>query len=516
MPKEKIFSKLKYIDYNNLLEQVLEKKDFPSMGKNLILSILYKMETNYSDYKTVKRDVEEKEEILQNFIDTVNNNCKNLIIIKPESKKSDILKNIDSNYIANINKKELEVFPHEIYILEGLYSLKYNVKMVDEKYGILKEAIIEVLQKGNSCNNVELLRDFYGFSWYITPNEFEDVYSNLIYQNIRIIAGNDLIKKWLQNEDDKIDYIEELKKELNRRYDNQIAQQIFEQIFITILKIYLEKHPEKIREMQNNNTIKPKQNLTKYLEEVSKNKKKILKQLDKLDRCINDIENLKNELNERRQAGIQISSIKELKEVLIEERKKCIEKIAEYNKEIDPRQFMKKNNAVKKVELFNYNAISESKTTAFEELIKLQRLFLKGYAILAKKLIGKKEIIELIYEFRYYNLIPITNNEQIKDNKELKEDVNYMRELLIDKALKEKIINSVNSNSFINKEVLKNIFSLRIINLENAEVYMQKKADGIKINYLEGDLQETTKDLIIAEDIGKYKIREKKKIKIFS
>ena len=100
------------------------------------------METNYSDYKTVKRDVEEKEEILQNFIDTVNNNCKNLIIIKPESKKSDILKNIDSNYIANINKKELEVFPHEIYILEGLYSLKYNVKMVDEKYGILKEAII--------------------------------------------------------------------------------------------------------------------------------------------------------------------------------------------------------------------------------------------------------------------------------------------------------------------------------------------------------------------------------------
>ena len=66
MPKEKIFSKLKYKDYNNLLEQVLEKKDFSSTGKNLILSVLYKMETNYNDYKTVKRDITEKEDILYN------------------------------------------------------------------------------------------------------------------------------------------------------------------------------------------------------------------------------------------------------------------------------------------------------------------------------------------------------------------------------------------------------------------------------------------------------------------
>ncbi len=65
MPKEKIFSKLKDKDYNNLLEQILEKKDFSSTGKNLILSILYKMETNYNDYKMVKRDVSDKEEVLK-------------------------------------------------------------------------------------------------------------------------------------------------------------------------------------------------------------------------------------------------------------------------------------------------------------------------------------------------------------------------------------------------------------------------------------------------------------------
>ena len=55
-----------------------------------------------------------------------------------------------------------------------------------------------------------------------------------------------------------------------------------------------------------------------------------------------------------------------------------------------------------------------------------------------------------------------------------------MRAFLIKKALEERIINSVNSNRYINEEILKNIFSLRIINLENAEVNMQKIPGGNK------------------------------------
>ena len=64
--------------------------------------------------------------------------------------------------------------------------------------------------------------------------------------------------------------------------------------------------------------------------------------------------------------------------------------------------------------------------------------------------------------------------------------------------------------------ILKNIFSLRIINLENAEVNVQKIPEGIRANYLDGDVEETSKDIVISKDIGKYKVKEKKKIKIFS
>ena len=295
MPKEKIFSKLKYKDYNNMLEQVLEKKDFSSTGKNLILSVLYKMETNYNDYKTVKRDITDKEKILVNFINIVKNYCNSLIIIKPESKKSVVLNNTTSKYIANSDNKELEVFPNEKYILEGIYSLYDNENMVNDKYGILKDAITEILKNGNSSNNIELLRDFNGFAWYIEPNEFEDIYSNLIFQDIRIIAGNDLLKDWIYNKNEEIDYILELKKELNRRYDQEMAEQLFNQIMITILKVYIERHPAKIKELEVQEKEDP-QDMKKYVEEISRDKKKLLRQVENLDRCINDTDKLTEEL----------------------------------------------------------------------------------------------------------------------------------------------------------------------------------------------------------------------------
>ena len=63
MPKDDIFSKLK--DYNNILENVLEQKDFSVDAKNLLLSMLYKIENGYQDYKTVKVDVSSKSYFLQ-------------------------------------------------------------------------------------------------------------------------------------------------------------------------------------------------------------------------------------------------------------------------------------------------------------------------------------------------------------------------------------------------------------------------------------------------------------------
>ena len=153
-----------------------------------------------------------------------------------------------------------------------------------------------------------------------------------------------------------------------------MAEQLFNQILITILKIYLERHPERIEELEQSDDEEP-QDMKKYIEEVSTNKKKLLKMVDNLDRCINDPDKLKKELIARKKAGKDIKDEAELKQLLISERKKCMDKILEYNKTLDPRQFMKRIKPTKKVELFDYKIVTRSNTTAIEELINLQKIF---------------------------------------------------------------------------------------------------------------------------------------------
>ena len=513
MPKKKIFSKLKFKDYNQLLEKVLETKEYPSTAKNLVLSILYKMETGYEDYKNIKRDVSEKQKIITDLINIIDKKCDTLNVIKPDSARSTELKAVKEHYISNIKEKSLEVLPNERLILQGLYSLEYNPNMVCDKYGVLKKAITYVLSRGNSSNKAEIIRDFNGYSWYISPVEFEDIYSNLIFQNLRIIAGNDLIEAWINNDDKNKDYLQDLQKELARRLDDEKAKELIHQFLKTILVVYLTRFPEDLPKKEEEPDNK---SILKQLDEISRKKRKCLKEVERLDKYINNTTNLKRELTRRKKIGTDLDNIEDLRKVLIKDRENCIKQIKEYNKAIDPSRFVKKVKRTKEVQLINYDEIIINNSSLEDEIIRLEKLFFKDYKILIVKLEGRREIIELMYEFRYYNMIPIDEETQIKDEDLLAKDIDEVRTFLINKALNGKIINVVNNNEYINLEVLKNMFTLRIINLENAEVFFQKIDNGVIINYLEGNNEETAIKIIFPPDIGKYKIKENKKIKIFS
>ena len=62
-----LFSKFK--DYNGELDDVLEGKTFSSNVKTLLLSMVYKLETSYRDFYTVKRCVRKREDFLNGFFD---------------------------------------------------------------------------------------------------------------------------------------------------------------------------------------------------------------------------------------------------------------------------------------------------------------------------------------------------------------------------------------------------------------------------------------------------------------
>ena len=71
MEKEKIIQKLKIKDYNEELEEILDTKTFSKDVKNLLSSMLYKVENSYEDYKKTKVEVELKKELLEEIIEII-------------------------------------------------------------------------------------------------------------------------------------------------------------------------------------------------------------------------------------------------------------------------------------------------------------------------------------------------------------------------------------------------------------------------------------------------------------
>ena len=100
--EEKFFEKIVKKDYNDKLEKILEKKAFAEDTKSILLNILYKIETSYKDYKKVKQNVETKEEIIEEIIEIIQNECQEIKLIYPNSEESSLIGNktflVEKNY----------------------------------------------------------------------------------------------------------------------------------------------------------------------------------------------------------------------------------------------------------------------------------------------------------------------------------------------------------------------------------------------------------------------------------
>ena len=68
MPKKKELF-LKLTNYKEQLEVIIEKKKFSTETENLLSNMLYKVESSYSDYETVRRVVDEKDVLIKNILE---------------------------------------------------------------------------------------------------------------------------------------------------------------------------------------------------------------------------------------------------------------------------------------------------------------------------------------------------------------------------------------------------------------------------------------------------------------
>lgn len=518
--KEEIFSKFK--DYNKELEKILEKKDFEADTKNLLLSMFYKLEMSYHDYFTVKRKVKDKQEYLGNILDNIKNSNQ-IELIKPDNEEFESLKE-NGLYKIDLKLKKIKVVANELALLSAILELNNFEIHLNEKYNLIRNSMPYLLNMAYDMENIEVLRDFNAWSWNTLVNEIKDIPSNLVYQNLKI-AVNKNIFNMLETENKENDVVELIYQELLKLYPEKTVEKFLELIFKISIIIYTRiSSNEKKRLKEENETLEIELNEIKdkkaYIEKITNEKKELTKQLKKLDLTMNSKELLIEEYtrrNEKLSEYNKIFSISHLVEKMQKERKRVLEKIDLCNKKIEPNTYIENRNELQKEFNLLKDINFEKENSVDKELNKLQKLFIED--IFLSKIENAKErneIIDCIYELRYYCFLPYTEEKTIEDIKNLRNGLQIAKEKLIKKLYDYKLINTISTNAQNDIEIIKNIFSLRMINLEDAYLKVKKK-DKQYIIQIYDEKETLEKEIEMELDFNKKdKIKLNRKIKLFN
>ena len=194
MNTEKLFSKFNSRDYNNQLEKILENKDFSVDVKNLLLSMLYKIENAYEDYSTVKRIVDDKKIYIEDILRIIKEKCKKIIIVEEGKQEVQEIEKGSKFFVNKLENTIYLMYPNESLLLYTLYKVDDKQIFLDEKYNLIRNALSALINTGENINNIEVLRDFNGWNWNTLNREIPEITTNLIYQNLIYLLGIDFIK----------------------------------------------------------------------------------------------------------------------------------------------------------------------------------------------------------------------------------------------------------------------------------------------------------------------------------
>lgn len=521
--KEDIFSKFK--DYNNELEKILENKDFSKDSKNLLLSMFYKLETSYSDYETVKRNVKTKQEYLENILENIKY-CNSIVLIKPNTEEFEEFKNENKIFDVDLKLRKIRVIDNELDLLSSILELNNFKIYLDERYNLIRNSFPYILNTGNDMDNTEVLRDFNAFSWNINAEEIENIYVKLIYENLKFALSQNLIKKIEESSAD-FDLIKFIREDLEENNDKKTVDDFLNIIFKLSIIIYIEQSKIERKRLSEEyevieedlETIKNKK---EYINKIIDRKIELNKKIRSLDLILNNDELLVKEFNERNDNELynKIFNIKNFEEKLKRDRDRTLQKIEESNKKLDPKQYIEDKNRIqddyKLLKDINFEENADNKKILFKELKNLQKIFIEK--IIPKKiekLDTKEELINLLYQIRYYNFIPYDKEKAVYEEIELRKIIENVAEILLNKFYNLKIINTISTNKVNDINIIKQILFTKIINLEEIYIEIIKEEKSYKIYiYDDKDTLEVIQEIEL-EFNKKDRIKLKKQIKLF-
>ena len=494
-------SKLLKKDYSEELEEICESKRFEKEAQNLLLSMLYKVDGAYNDYKTVKREVPSKEEFLQIIIDIVKNYCREIEIARPNSEiEKDLTKSrckiVEEEPDNKYNKEQKVIFfPNEKVVLysiikAGLEKINTNLKLKDK-------AILASIQIGRCISASEVIRDFNGFSWSQIVSEIESLECNAIYTDLIYLLGERYVNNLNSNNIEKL--------------QNVINSELLDKIEKLAIRFYLE-YDEKQLELARDNLVKDKKKLEKmengqeYVEKISKVKKELLNKIGKIDEQLNDPKELRDayiNYNKDLPNEKKIFSVSHYEEMIQNKRKNILDEIEEYNKLQNPIEFVKiKESLLERIKYFEeVNKIS---------INQVQFCFFESFSKILDDLNEKDRLIDYIYKIRYLKYLPISKDKLMKDII----DFSDLEKKTIKKCIEKNIITPISNNPDTDYLLLKSIFETRNILLEGLSIKLSIKNGKLISEIYDGDILDSTNEVLLPNGSNIH-LRKTKKVKIF-
>ena len=517
-----LFDKLIKKNYKNELEKILEHKFFGENAKSLLLEILYKIEIGYKDYAIAKVDIKSKDEYIEDFIKIIDKDCKNIKIVQPNSENSKILDG--KPFKINEENNEIICLPIARKLLYAISMINKKEKIVQHKYHLLSTTLSDLINIGDNMNAVEPLRDFDGWSWTTVPEEYESIECNLIYQMLLILVGKDFIADWIKG-DTILDYIEKLEDNLSAIYGEELSSEIIDEIerLSILIKINLDNSTkETIEQLKNDveENLKKFEDKQEYIKELTAEKNRLNRQIKKIDKIISDKELLQKEYvkrNSELSLEDKIFSIRILAKMMTDERLVLFKKMKDYNSLLMPQNFLARKTELEEEErILNLVDIGNYEKELKEKIKDIQKLFLECFKIKVKNAENRHEIIKLINQYRYYCLLPFNTKENIFELKSIKGKIDTVAKNIIRKAIENKVIIEFSQDEKLNYEIIKNLFCLRITNLEEVSIKITKEKVGYCVQFFDEKVADKI-FVLDTEELNKkqLKIKINKKVRVF-
>ncbi|MGN1298697.1 MAG: hypothetical protein ACI4UE_01780 [Candidatus Scatovivens sp.] len=498
----KIFSKVN--EYNTLLEKILENKYFSSNVKNLLLSMIYKIENSYSDYYSVKKIRKSKEEFILEIIETIRDYANYIKIAEPNSEDAKILEKNLTLALTNEKNGNILTYPTEMAMLYAISDLKPKYFYINNDFAF-KNGIQNMLVFGYNKNNLEVLTDFNGWSWN-TDNKYNNYIYNLIYQNLLMIFGVKFLDQWMNYNSSKIDFIENI---IQKTKDTQYFFWICRVIYLLEKNndSFMKKINAKVKEFKE---ISSKE---KYLEYVKSNKLKLTKAVEKIDIILNDENVLIKEFNKKNKTlddNKKIKNIKHFKQILEKDRTQFVEKIKQMSNLLIPKNYLKLK---EKLELYNRVVIEEKGLE--DSVIELQKEFIKLLRHRVNKATINDSLIDIIYQIRYYKNIFISEGVMVKDNNILNSEIESLEKKVITLSCKNAILRIFSMDINLNFEIIKNILNTKIIELEQIKVKFDYEKENIKVEVYDKEIFEKQFNIKYSGKKQDLEIRKNKLVSLF-